>query len=295
MENRRLAIAIVLCCVIFIGWQILATEMGWIKPPEPKPVAQVAPDQKASPSASSSASSSASGDPFAASPVAPPAFTPGEGRLVTVDTPLYRAVFHSAGGILSEFRLKKYREDISVGSPEVNIVSALAAGKAPMGLLVDGEPTWTEGTWMLEGGDLNIKAEEKGSLRFVAEVRGMRVTREFTFSGDAYTIDEKVSVASPVEKTIKLAFTFDAATLPTEKVTPIFGQLRYLVFGGTPPAPENSQYNLTRVAWQEGSKFKEEFPSSTLTEGKLIKGNVSWMAVMNNYFMGAVSMAGSVL
>ena len=291
MESKRLALAIVLSCLIFIAWQILGMEMGWIKPVEPpKPAQETAQQDPSSPAALNAAPGSS--DPFSASPEVQEGFTPQEGRLVTVETPLYKAVFHSGGGILREFYLKKYQEDLSPDSPLVNIVSRVAAGRAPMGLLLDGEQTWTVGAWGLDGGDLSLESGQKESLKFVADIDGMRVTREFFFSGDSYTIDELVTVASPVEKTIKVAFTFDSTTMPTEKVTSIFSELRYLTFGGQPPVAENSQYNPTRVAWLEGTKFKEEHAGTDLTAGVLVRGNASWMAVMNNYFMAAVSMAG---
>lgn len=291
MENKNLALAIVLSCLIFIGWQILSMEMGWIKPMEPpKPAQEAAQMDPTSPGSANATSGSA--DPFSPSPEAQEGFAPQQGRLVSVETPLYKAVFHSGGGILREFYLKNYREDLSPDSPQVNIVSQIAAGRAPMGLLLDGEQTWTSGAWRLEGGDLFLDSGQKDALRFAADIGGMRVVRELAFSGDTYTIDELVTVSSPDTKTIKLAFTFDSTTMPTEKVTSIFSELRYLTFGGQPPVAEYSQYNPTRVAWLEGTKFDEEHAGSDLTAGVLKRGNVSWMAIMNNYFMGAVSMSG---
>ena len=296
MENRRLALAIVLCCLIFIGVQILGKEMGWITPPVDAPVAQNATEHdptKSTTATPRTGASASDADPFVAPPVVQPDSMPVDARLITVETPLYKAVFSSAGGILREFYLKEYQVDLSADSPNINIISKLAAGRGPLGLLIDGEQTWLTGAWTVDGNDLTVQAGESGVLRFIGDVQGMRVTRELHFASDAYTINEKVTVVSPSPKNIKIAFTFAATTMPTEKITPILSEIRYLIFGGTPPVVEDSQYNLTRVAWQEGTKFKEEHSSSDLTAGKLIRGNVSWMTVMNNYFMGAVSMAGA--
>ena len=98
MDNRRLILAIVISVVILFGWNAFSDYMGWT--PEPAPVAENAQTGEA---------------PAPAAPQAPAApampvarFTPSEGRLVNVETPLYKAVFHTGGGILQSFELKNY-------------------------------------------------------------------------------------------------------------------------------------------------------------------------------------------
>ena len=40
MDNKRLFLAIALSIVIFIGWNALATYMGWVVPPAPVTASQ---------------------------------------------------------------------------------------------------------------------------------------------------------------------------------------------------------------------------------------------------------------
>ncbi len=293
MDNKRLILAIALSCLLFLGWNYLASKMGWV--PDP---ATHAPNGNATAPAvqpAQSAPAAVAGDPSATAGAAsaPMAvFAPTGGRLVTVDTPLYKAVLHSNGGILREFDLKRYQQSLADKSSHVNLVSRAASGSAPLGLVVDGDASWTEGGWVLEGGDLSLAPGQKGALRFSADIKGLHVVRELTFSADTYTIDEKVRVESQKPATFNLGFTFDAAPLASEMTVSMFARIKHALFGGPVPVAEESQYNPTRVAWFQGNSFAEESSPSTLTAGKLVDSKVSWMAVMNNYFMGAVSLPG---
>lgn len=292
MDIKRLLLAIALSVVIFVGYNFVALQMGWLPPP-PDPATQQAAQPQEAPSGSPDAAPSETGTPGDPSAIVEtPAFVPTEGRIVTVNTPLYKAVFHTSGGILRGFELKQFRVGMQDDAPQVNLVTDLAAGQAPMGLLLDGAPTWTGGAWAFEGGDLALDEDGAGTLQFTTEVNGMRLTRELSFSGSTYAIGEKLTLSSPTVRQANLAFTFGATSLATDMRPGIFAQLKHAVLGGPEPKAEESQYNPTRVAWYQNGSFDEEGSQSDLTKGELVQGKVSWMAVMNNYFMGAVSMGG---
>ena len=305
MEIKRLVLAIAVSCVIFIGWNYLAKEMGWLPPP-PEPATQNAttaplPTVADIPGDPSSSVQEPLGDPSATrqespgdpSAVRQPDFVSSPGRLVTVDTPLYTAVFHSGGGVLRQFFLKEYHTAMRPDAPKVNMITEAAAAQGPMGVLIDGLPTWTGTPWTLEGDDIILGADASGVLRLVADINGLRVVRELIFSGSNYVIEEKIRLTSPDPKAVKLAFTFGASALAVEAEPSIFSRLRYAIFGGEAPVASENQYNLTRVAWLQDGKFDDKGMGSDLTAGHLVQGKVSWMAVMDNYFMGAVSMPGA--
>lgn len=292
MDIKRLLLAIVLSVVIFVGYNFVALQMGWLpqqQAQDAQPAAQLEGAPSGAPDAAPSANTVAPGDPSAL--VETPAFIPAEGRLVTVDTPLYKAVFHTSGGILRSFDLKLFRVGMQDDASQVSLVSDLAAGQAPMGLLLDGSPTWTGGDWAFEGDNLTLDEGGVGSLRFTTEVNGLRLTRDLFFSGVTYAISEKLTLSSTSARQANLAFTFGATALATDMRPGILARLKHTFLGGPEPKAEESQYNPTRVAWYQNGSFDEESSLSDLTKGELVQGKVSWMAVMNNYFMGAVSMA----
>jgi len=291
MEPRNLLLAVVISLAVFVAWDLLSVQMGWIQPREPVTRNASAPTaQTAAPAAPAAPQQRESGAFDAPPPAERPLFTPAAGRQITVETPLYRAVFHSNGGILQEFYLKHYTNGVRPESGLVNLISRAAAAQGPLGLLVGGLPSWLEPSWAYEGGDLRLNENGAGVLRFIGEIGGLRLTRELSFVGSEYLIRERLRVSSYDLRAANIIFTFSATSLASERMPGIWATMNYWFFGGPVPAPEESVYNTTRVAWLQDKAFREEGAIKKLTEGRNIKAPISWMAVMNNYFMGAISM-----
>ena len=255
MDTRRTIIAVAVSFIILIGWQQLSVKLGWIQEPaQPEPQQQT---QQAAPEASPA--------PAAAAPAAPlPTFAPAPGRDVVVETPLYRAVFYSGGGILREFSTKNFRQGLAPDSPALQLVGPIAAAKAPMGIILNGAPSWSGTSWNLEGGDLSLKAGETGKLTFVGEVNGVRIARELTFNADKYSISENTSLQAASPQSVRVAYTMSASKLSN-----------------------GSDYDRTRVAYFDGS-FEEQDSEKKLKAGLDPKGQISWASVLSNYFIAAV-------
>lgn len=257
METKRAIVAVILSFIVLVGWSSLSEYMGWA--PEPAPVQQQVVTQESTPAV------------VAPIPVEqlPPTFVPSAGREVSVTTPYYKAVFYTGGGILRNFILTRYHEGIEKDSPLVDLVSKSATRMAPLGLLVNGQPSWSTGSWSFDGGDLTLTESQTGILRFVGEIDGLRVVRELHFAADTYLISEKLHVAALGEaaRTARLGFTLGASNL----------------------TPEENQYNPTRVAWFTDGSVEEEKSSDTLMTGIQFDGSVSWAGVMSNYFLAAIA------
>ena len=186
MEDKRTIIAIVLSIVVLIGWTHLAEYMGWVQPRTQEARQEAAPSPAPTPEAVVSTA-----------PATPaPVFTPAPGREVKVETPLYSAVIYTGGGVLRSFTLKNYKSDLQSDSPLVNLVSPDAALTSPMGVTVNGQASWSVGSWSFDGGDLALEPGEAKSLTFIGMVDGVRVTRTLTFHADTYLISENLLVAS---------------------------------------------------------------------------------------------------
>lgn len=287
METKRLILAIAICAVLILGWNMLSFHMGWIK--EPAPAATNATEQAPSQpvgqtNASTPADSSADGAPQAEKlPVVDP------GQTVTVETPLYKAVFQANGAVLYEFHTKNYNENTLDNSPLVNLVSPEAARFAPMGLLLNGAPTWNTGSWSVDKDSLVVDENGTGTLRFTTTVNNVELVRELTFSGANYTIDENTYLSTEGSQTIKVGYTMGASILPSEVNPSVLAYLRYYILGGEEPKEQPSSYNVTRVAMFENGSFEELKKSSDLEAGQAVTGKISWMGVMNNYFLCAAS------
>ena len=261
MDDKRTFLAIALAIAVLLAWTPLAEPMGWIQPQQPPVAAQDAATAPAAPAATATA-------PAATTSSALPVFTPSAGTEVKVETPLYSAVLYSGGGILRSFTLKRYDETINPDSPKVNLVSPDAALTAPLGLTVNGQPSWSTGQWSFAGSDLNLKAGEQGSLTFTGMVDGVRVTRVISFNADNYLMSENILVASGDQAPRSVRLGFVVAAQPFS----------------------NGKYDPTRLAWDANQSFKEETSESKLTETGIIEqGTFDWAGVMSNYFMNVTA------
>ncbi len=266
-DSKNLIIAIVLCIGLMLGWGTFAEYMGWVKRPDPAVVAE---QQKA---ASDAAEESRKVQQQAADEAAQarklPIFTPSAGRDVLVETPLYAATLYSGGASLRSFVLKEYRTSIEKNAPFVNLVDEATAAVAPLGLLVNGQPSWSTGRWAFDGNDATLAAGESSTLAFQGEVDGISVRRELTFRADTYLIEEKISLRplGDQARTVRLGYTV-----------------------GTDSAGLSSgQYDSMRIAWSINNKLDEEASEKTLTSAGLLEtGNIQWASAMSTYFIAAV-------
>lgn len=254
-ENKNLVLAIALCLVVLFGWGHFAEYMGWIKPaPQPE---QTTSAQKSEPL------------PDISTP--PPVFTPSPGHDITVETPLYDAVFYTGGGILRSFVLKKYHAGIEPDSPLVNMVSEKAALVAPLGLLVNGQASWSIGQWGTEEkrDRIEVSDQEAGNFSITGMVESLHIRRDFSLSGDNYLIREKITINNTSGQPRNVRLTYTQA---------IDGSM---ASGG--------QYDSMRIAWDENGSLDEEASAKTLqTTGIQAQGKIYWAGPMSTYFLSAV-------
>jgi YidC/Oxa1 family membrane protein insertase len=265
MDMKNLMLTVVVCIGILVGWNYLAEYMGWIVKPDP---AQTAQQQKAAPQSDGQQGQAAA--PVVAAPLVPGTFTPSEGRAITVQTPQYKAVLHSGGGVLQSFELHNYRVDVAPRSARVNLVDKVTAAAAPLGLLINGQPSWSTGRWAFEGDDLTLEAGQQGTLRLIGEVDGLRVERELRFTAGSFLVSERLSLYTlgSMARTVRVAFTTGASTAS---------------------AGAGGSYDPMRIGWNLNGKFDEETSASDLSsKGVTGTGNYGWAAAMSNYFMSAI-------
>ncbi|WP_461208854.1 membrane protein insertase YidC [Desulfocurvus sp. DL9XJH121] len=260
-NTKRTILAIVLCTIVLVGWSYFFSPKQ--QPVQPgQETAQVQPGQEGG---------TAPVAPTApVVPVAPPAFTPAAGQDVTVDTPLFRAVFNSAGGVLTDFELKNFKESIEDGAPLVNLVSPDAVNKGLLGLLWNGEGTWRGAQWAApEAPAVALEPGGETSVTFSGALGDLHVKRTLTFKADSYLIQERVSLVNA-------------------GATPLSGRLGFTLASKALSA-ENDRYNPTRVSWLDKDGVDNENDTGDLGEGLSRRDALQWSAVQSNYFAMAVT------
>ncbi|MBQ7456779.1 MAG: membrane protein insertase YidC [Desulfovibrio sp.] len=265
-SSKNLILAIVLCLVVVFGWSSLAQYMGWLPTPDPEVVAKQ--EELLKQQAQEEERLKAEAEKAAVIPT----FTPSKGQDLLVTTPLYEAVLYSGGGSLRSFALKNYRTSLEPNADLVNIVSDRAAAVAPLGLVINSQPSWSTGSWAVLPGDekgLVLADREQGSLTLLGTIDGLTVRRVLTFTAENYLINEELTVENPTDatKSLRLAYTVAADSRNA---------------GG-------DRYDTMRIAWDSNGSLDEESSVDTLTQkGRMEAGTMLWAGAMSNYFLAAV-------
>jgi len=266
-EKLRLVIALALSALVIFGWQ-------YFNAPTAEQKAEMA-RQAAQAEKQAAALSEKATEGQAAEAPAVPDFVPTQGVQVTVDTPLYTAVFNSQGGILEKFVLKQYKDTIAKDSPNVDLIGEKAFVKGPLGLFLsrggdDQVHTWKYGDWAFHGSNITL-TEQDGtkSLTFTGQVHGFRIERVLTFHPDTYLIEENTGVTNlnPTGVEGSLAFTAAAKSM----------------------SAADNRYNPTKVAYLNKDGRNEDSDRDDLKEkGLSASGGLKWGAIESNYFLFAV-------
>lgn len=256
-DNKNLILAVVLCLIVLFGWGYVAEYMGWA----PKPQIPTQEYEKA-------ATPQKQSTPAQETTI--PVFTPSPGRDFSVSTPLYDAVFYTGGGPLRSFVLKNYHVGILPDSPLVNLVDEHTALVAPLGLVINGQPSWSTGKWSMPENTSGLVVQNgEGSFTLTGETDNFIIRRHFTVSADTYLLKEKITVANPDSKTRSIRIRYTTAMDASQ------------ASGG--------QYDSMRLAWDDNGSLDEESSSKTLTTtGIQATGKIYWAGPMSTYFLSAV-------
>lgn len=258
MENKRIIIATVICFVILVGWQYVAEKMGWIAK---------APQAETQIENQTAANTPAPAEVDLKNTV--PFYAPGEGKSITVKTPLYTATFHSAGGVLESFVLNGIAENSAPDSPMLDMIGEKAKSASPMGLLINGQPSWNKGAWKISAENLELAENDKKVLVFEGNFDGIIIKRELTFDASTYLISEKV-------------------TYNAEEGKALVARVGYTLAGIQ--YSSSSTYNPMQVVWNLDGSYEKDSDTGTLTEeGMMQNGALYFVGLSNNYFLSAVA------
>jgi len=260
MEKKTI-LAFVLSLAVLIVWSILFA-------PQPAQKTDSPTKEGAAPSQSA--------------PTAPPQPAPGvqkmerpaeptavkaEAKEVTVETPLYTAVFSSIGASIKSLKLKKYRLKADPESPLVELVH----GQAPLlAILFDvgGKNDPNPVVYQVDENSLTLEpGASPRELTFRAtSSEGLLLQQTFRIDPDQYAIEHGFTVSNPLEK-------------------PVEGNLRAQI-ANLPPKESTSYYSFIGASLLLNNKY-EEFASTDLKEEKSLSGLIAWISYQEDYFMTA--------
>jgi YidC/Oxa1 family membrane protein insertase len=264
--EKRMIIAIALSIAVLIGYQ-------YIVPPPPKRAAQTeAPATKDNVSGAQAPAAAGSPAPSAVAGPVPGALAPATAaaaRVIRIKTPLYTAELSTAGGTLASFRLERYKDaqgpagkplEIIVPSRELPSPLALSFGQSQ-------PPIPAQLVYASDAPEsLSVAAGESRTVTLSwASAEGVRITREYVFTGGKYEFEMRSQVgngtAAPLQLTpgIALSQTFQ---------------------GGVGGADDGAFKGL--VVDTKGSVERYDF--GKIEKGKAAKVPVRWAAADSKYF-----------
>lgn len=253
METKRILLATALCLLIMIGWGKLSEYMGWTPPPaqlqEQAQTTQV--NNQTSQTIPSQISN----------------FAPKEGKIISIDTPLYTASIHSSGAIISSFKLKNYPELLGSNQP-FEMVSPQAALVSPMGILYNGQPTWHTAQWQIDTQDnILLKEGETKTITFIGTFNDTTLKRTLTFDANTYLIKENLETIASTNQSARLSFTLAATTLSSS----------------------DNSYDTMKVAYDTTGLETNEDVSELTETGFIGQNKYKWAGLASNYFLSAVA------
>lgn len=201
MDNYRALLAIILSFVILAGYQFfIARPVVQQTATEPEIARQQSPLAPVNIAELSAPAVTAFSPPPAA--IAPEV----KGRDITVETPLYKAIFTENGGGVKSFRLKQYKESIEQDAAPKELIKTEAFGELPLLFSWGAAPANSEiPRFTAERDTLLLEADSKeASLTMSSRLEnGLEISRSMLFDSHKYLIHLVVEVRNTTQTALQ--------------------------------------------------------------------------------------------
>ena len=282
MENRAL-VALALSFVIFLVFLYFGQKLHKPAPQAPAPQVEVKP--------ATPPPAPAPAPVKAAKPVPLPPKPTHPSRDITVETPLYKAVFSEQGAALKSFQLKKYRESIpfkmlhdfgigpvhleiekyqnpkKMGDHPKQLVRVKNGEGLPLMVSWEGKNLKVPGQipYQASATSLTVKPGQKAILKFTGvSPEGLVFIKNYTFKSDSYAFDLAVKVENRTKQT-------QEGQLDLDLVANYAGE-------------ETSRFNFLGFHASVNNKI-DQIQTGKLKKLKTFTGKVDWAGLDEGYFM----------
>ncbi len=201
--------------------------------------------------------------PAVAPPQSPQTEIAGEEKTVTVDNDLYTAVFTSRGGTIKSIGLKKFKD--KSGDP---ITLKGDSVLPPLSMGADDGFQLSNANFAVRGDNIKLSpAVGNAALAFEYSSGGLSIRRTYTFHNDTYAIDLKDEVTGLNSYWITLGKDFG-------------------------PYEGDTSVHYGPVILKDADR--EEFVAKKLSEPKIFREGIRWIAQEDKYFFSAIVPKGQV-
>lgn len=272
--DKRLLLAIVLSFLVLLLYQVLFVKKLPPVTPSPETAARIEEKPEESPAKKEPAKETLSpGEPAKGKDFQP--ISEDVEEKITIDTPLYHAIWTNKGALLKSWKLKKHLDE---NNEELELIStaSLETGEFPFFLSTD-DPAFDKminsALYSPSTSTLNLKEGQTGKISFnYADNRGNKVEKIFNFSSEGYTFDIQINVwknKQKIEPSLIWGPSFGTDSASSQKKR--FGATRGIVVYSAQGVlrhdekkykPEESVYNFAQWAAYEDNYFTALFLTS---------------------------------
>ena len=190
---------------------------------------------------------------------------------ISVETPLYSAIFSNVGPTIKSFKLKKYRQ---TKDPESPLVDLIELGESPASFLqVDFDQGKSLGeedlVYHVQDGPIILDADASSRELVFSATRpdGVNIEQIFRIYPDRYPMDLQVKLTNQSGKNMD-------------------GNLK-ATLRNYPPEKKKSYYSFIGVALLLNDEL-ETIAAKKIEEERVLSGRIGWVAYENDYFMSAI-------
>jgi len=286
MQQRAL-VAVIISLVILVLWQY------YFAPSPPETVKEKPGQEKIVPAAKTPEEAGKAVAPVEKKPgavsippaQAPPAIKVQPGKDVTVDTPLYTAVFDTRGARLKDFKVKKFLDKMGEGAKPIDLAKEIIAGGYPFGLEISEAnfPFSPDSLFQVNTEKLELgPGKDNGELVFSwNSPDGPVLTQQMTFYADSYGVDIGLQMANPSSSR-----TFEGRPLLawSGKIFPVPNSGGFACMPGSGGSGGAEVPPFTALVKKE----LQEVEFKDIKEEKRFSQNVHWGGFQSKYFLAAL-------
>jgi YidC/Oxa1 family membrane protein insertase len=270
MEQFRMIMAIVLSCLVFLGYNFFFSEKN-----EKKAVQQESSRQDVGSMAKTEKITEEKKIDSVNKPTVPtildnaPSGGIPQGRLITIEGPLYTVKIDTRGAVVKSFQLKEYKETVDENSPPKELISREnSLGTLQFGLAGNSLPGLATAIFSSE----NLPEHMFLSNQFLdipftwVSDQGVTVEKRYRFSADNYLIGIDITLLNPSQIAIQ-----DSLTLSLHNSS----------------ATGKSQYGFEGASALINAKL-EQIKTDSIEKKNLYNGKIGWVSLQDRYFLTSI-------
>jgi YidC/Oxa1 family membrane protein insertase len=269
MEQFRMVMAIVLSCLVFLGYNFFFSEKNG-----QKVVQQESRQQDANPTAqpekvAAEKKSDAVNKPAIPAPVDTAPVGATQGRVITVEGPLYTVQIDTYGAVVKSFQLREYQETVDKNSPPKELISREnSLGTLQLGLAGNSLPGLPLAIFSSENlHERLILLDQPVEIPFTwVSDKGVAVEKRYRFLPGSYLMGLDITISNLSQNAFQ-----DSITLSLLNSS----------------ATGKNQYGFEGPSALINGKL-EQIKKDSIEKKNLFNGKIGWVSLQDRYFLTSI-------